>query len=159
MEKVQNHIFRFLDIFYPIFKPFFNKQTYHYLACGGASTLFGLFVYYATYHYALNKEELELSFITFKPHIATLFITTIITFPIGFFLTKYIVWTESNIPGKKQLFRHFLFVILSTILNYWLLKLLVEVVGWWAMPSQVITIIIIVILSYLTQKYISFRKD
>ncbi len=158
MESIRQFIFSFLDFFYPIFRPFMKKQIYYYIACGGGSTLLGLFIYFYIYHYALNKQELNIFFLTFKPHIATLFITTLITFPIGFFLTKYIVWSDSNIPGKKQLFRHFTFVILSTFLNYWMLKLFVEVFQWWAMPSQIITITFIVILSYLTQKYISFKK-
>ncbi len=158
MEKVQQFIFRFLDIFYPLFKPFFKKQTYHYLACGGGNTIFGLFLYYICFHYVVKKEDLHLYLITLKPHIGAMFLTTLITFPIGFFFTKYIVWHDSNLPGKKQLFRHFNFVVFATFLNYGLLKIFVELLHWWAMPSQIVTIFIIVIFSYLTQKYVSFRK-
>lgn len=158
MEKVQQFIFRFLDIFYPLFKPFFNKHTYHYLACGGGNTIFGLFLYYFTLHNFLHQEPLDLHFFVLKPHIASMFITTIITLPIGFFFTKYIVWNESNLSGKKQLFRHINFVIFAIFMNYGLLKLFVDLFGWWAMPSQIVTTIIIVVFSYLTQKYISFRN-
>lgn len=158
MEKAQQIIFRFLDIFYPLFKPFLKKQTYHYLACGGGNTLFGLFLYYICLHYIFKQQPVDLYLITFKPHIASMFFTTLITFPIGFFFTKYIVWSDSNLPGKKQLFRHFNFVIFATFLNYGLLKMFVDFFHWWAMPSQIITITIIVIFSYITQKYISFRK-
>lgn len=158
MEKIRYFIIHFLDIFYPLFKPFFNKQTYYYLACGGGNTVFGLFLYYFCYHTVFEKQPFFFLFVTFKPHIASLFLTTLITFPIGFFLTKYIVWSDSNLSGKKQLFRHFNFVIFATFLNYGLLRFFVDFLNWWAMPSQILTTTIIVIFSYLTQKYISFKK-
>jgi len=157
-EKVQRLIITLLDIFYPIFKPFFNKQTYYYLACGGGNTLFALVLYYLFYNNLLHQEDLNLHIITFKAHMASLFFTTTITFPIGFYLTKYIVWSDSNLETKKQFFRHFAFLIFGTVLNYFLLKLFVEILEWWAMPSQILTTVIIVIFSYLTQKYISFKK-
>ena len=156
-EKLQKLIISLLDIFYPIFKPFFNKQTYYYLACGGGNTVFALVLYYFCYHNILDQKELDLVIIKFKPHMASLFMTTVITFPIGFYLTKFIVWSESNLSTKKQFIRHFAFLIFGTILNYGLLKLFVEYLNWWAMPSQILTTIIIVIFSYLTQKYISFK--
>ena len=157
-EKVQKLIITLLDIFYPIFKPFFNKQTYYYLACGGGNTLFALVLYYLIYNNLLHQEDLNLYIITFKAHMASLFLTTAITFPIGFYLTKFIVWSDSNLETKKQFFRHFAFLIFGTLLNYFLLKLFVEILEWWAMPSQILTTVIIVIFSYLTQKYISFKK-
>jgi len=157
-EKVQKLIITLLDIFYPIFKPFFNKQTYYYLACGGGNTLFALVLYYLIYNNLLHQEDLNLYIITFKAHMASLFLTTVITFPIGFYLTKFIVWSDSNLETKKQFFRHFAFLIFGTVLNYFLLKLFVEILEWWAMPSQILTTVIIVIFSYLTQKYISFKK-
>ncbi len=163
MGKIRDFIYRFLDIFYPLFKPFFNKQTYHYLACGGGNTILGLALYYYSYHEIFHKNTVDikvfnLGFLHIHAHIAALFTTSFITFPIGFILTKYIVWSDSTLPGKKQLFRHINFFIFASFLNYALLKLFVDFLNWWAMPSQILTTVIIVIFSYLTQKYISFKK-
>jgi putative flippase GtrA len=158
MKKIQPYIFCFLDFFYPMAKPFFPKQTYYYLACGSFGTLLGLLVYGISYHFILNMQPLDLGFYTFSAHIASLFITTLTTFPVSFLLTKFIVWSDSNLASKKQLFRHFNFLIFSTLLNIVLLKLLVDYFKWWPMPSQIVTTIIIVIFSYLTQRFISFKK-
>jgi putative flippase GtrA len=157
MEKLRTKIFFVLDIFYPLFKRFFNKQTYHYLACGGSNTLFGLFIYYFCYHTILNKQVVNLYLFSLKPHIASFFVSFLVTLPIGFFLSRYVVWSESTTPGKKQLMRHVAFVILSVFMNYGLLKLFVDYLSWWAMPSQLLTTTIIVIFSYITQRYISFK--
>lgn len=157
MEKIQHLIWRFLDFFYPMFKSFFNKQTYYYLACGGTNTLAGLVMYYVFYHYVLGKSILNLGFIAFESHIAAFILSFAITFPTGFFLSRYIVWGESQLRGRIQLFRHLIFVVISVFMNYGLLKLFVDFLGWWAMPSQILTTIIIVIFSYISQKYISFK--
>jgi putative flippase GtrA len=158
MEKIQQFIIRFLDFFYPLFKSFFNKQTYYYTACGGANTLFGFVVYYLIYHNYLHKENFHFFILTFEPHIASIFLTTSITFLPGFFLTKYIVWSESSLSTKKQFFRHLNLVIIFSFINYGLLKLFVDSLGFWAMPSQILTTVIIIVFSYLSQKHISFKK-
>ena len=158
MEKVQQFIFRILDIFYPLFKPFFNVQTYRYLACGGGNTIFGLAVFYYCDHEIFKKQNFDIGFIVLSPYVASMFLTTLITFPTSFFLTKYIVWSDSNLAGKKQLFRHFNFVIFAIFMNYGLLKLFVGQFNWWHMPSQILITIIIVVFSYLTQRFVSFKK-
>lgn len=157
-DKLIKLITTILDFFYPIVKPFFDKQTYYYLACGGGNTLFALLIFYLNYHYVFKMKVVDLGFYTFEPYTLSMFTTTAITFPIGFYLTKYIVWSESNLETKKQFFRHFVFLIIATVMNYGLLKLMIEIFGWWAMPSQIFTTVIIVIFSYLTQRFISFKK-
>ncbi len=157
MKSIAQGITRILDFFYPIFERFFPKQTYYYLACGGSNTVFGLFLYYVFYHYVFEKETWDLGFYAIKSHIAAFILSFASTFPIGFYLSKYVVWNDSNVKGRIQLFRHFIFVVISVFMNYGLLKLFVEILGWWAMPSQIITTIIIVIFSYVTQRFITFK--
>ncbi len=157
-KKITALFINFLDLFYPIVKPFMDKQTYYYLACGGGNTLFALFLFYVNYHYIFKMKVVDLGFYAFEPYTLSMFATTAVTFPIGFLMTKYIVWSDSTLETKKQFFRHFVFLIVATVLNYLLLKLMVEVLNWWAMPSQILTTIIIVIFSYLTQRFISFKK-
>jgi putative flippase GtrA len=151
-------ISQILDFFYPLVKKIMPKQTYYYAACGGFNTLLGFVIYYLTFHYFLEKKDLDLGFYAFKPHIASFFISFGFTFPIGFLLSKYVVWSESDLKGKKQLGRHLFLLVLFVLINYLLLKLFVEVFMWWPMPSQIFTTSIILVLSYLSQKHYSFRK-
>jgi len=157
MKQFALFITKILDFFYPLFKRFMDKQTYYYAACGGGNTVLGFILYYFSFHYWLDKTDLDLGFYAFKPHIAAFFISFGLTFPSGFFLSKYVVWNDSYLKGKQQLVRHFLLVILFVFINYGLLKLFVEVFNWWPMPSQILTTSIIVIFSYLAQKYYSFK--
>lgn len=157
--KLQDYIINFIDIFYPMFKQFMDKRKYHYLVCGGSNTVFGLVMYYYADHFLVQKHDFYLGFITLKPHIASLAFSIITSFPTGFLMNRFIVWHDSTLSTFKQLYRHFSFVILFSIINYILLKLFVEVFGWWDFPSQFFTTCIIVVFSYLSQKHISFKKS
>lgn len=157
MEKSSNFIVKLLDVFYPIFKKLMPKQTYYYAVCGGGNALLSFIIYFFAYHNLLHKQDLDLGFYAMKPHIASYFISFLSTFPIGFLLSKYVVWPSSNLKGKHQLFRHLLSVVIFVVLNYLILKLFVEVFMWWPLPSQILTTTIIIVFSYLSQKYYSFK--
>ncbi|MBS1927987.1 MAG: GtrA family protein [Chitinophagaceae bacterium] len=145
-----------LDIFYPPFRKLMPLQTFRYAACGGINTVIGLLVYFIGYRYVFEKEIFDFGFFAFKPHVAALFLSFVVSFCLGFLLNKFIVFTSSTLRGRIQLFRYGFSFVVNLIINYLLLKLLVEVIHWPAMLSQVITTIIIVTISYLSQKHFSF---
>lgn len=155
-KKTAQSLRKFLNIFYPLVNKIMDKQTYYYLACGGSNTIFGLVIFYICENYLFHQKSVNFG-ITIHAHIAAFIISFCITFPIGFYTSKYVVWDDSELTGKKQLFRHLTFVIVSVFMNYGLLKLFVEHFNWWPFPSQFLTTSIIVVFSYITQKFISFK--
>ncbi len=146
-----------LDLFYPPFKRLMPLQTFRYAACGGANTLLGLSIYWVSLHYIFNNDVFYIGIAAFKPHNASLFLSSCIVFCVGFLLNKYIVFVASNLRGRVQIFRYFLSFFLNLVVNYFILKLLVEVFLWPPFLSQLITTCIIIAMSYLTQKHFTFR--
>ncbi len=146
-----------LDFFYPPFQKLMPLETFRYAACGGMNTVLGLFVYFVGYQYVFARKNFDFGFFAFKPHIAAMFLAFCFSFSFGFLLNKFIVFTGSNLKGRIQLFRYFLSFSFNLIINYLLLKLLVEMFLWNALLSQVITTCIIITISYLTQKRFSFK--
>lgn len=147
-----------MDFFYPIFKPFLSRQNYYYAAVGGSNMVLDLILYFTSYNFIFKKEVLQITEkIAFEPYIAAFIFAFIFTFPLGFALSKYIVWSESNIRGRIQLFRYFLLVLSNIFLNYILLKFFVEICHFYPTVSKLLTIIIVVTFSYLTQKHFTFR--
>jgi len=135
-----------------------NKQTFHYAACGGINMFMDLLLYFVAFNFIFKKEVVQLTpSIAFEPYIAAFLFSFIITFPTGFLLSKYVVWTESNIRGRIQLFRYFLLVLMNLLLNYALLKIFVEVFHIFPTVSKFLTIVIVVTFSYLTQKHFTFK--
>lgn len=132
-------------------------QMFRYAACGGGNTLFNIFIYFITYNFVLQKKIIEAGPIAISPHIGAFLIAFCITFPIGFYLSMYVVFQGSYLKRRIQLFRYFMVAILCILLNYFLLKFFVEVLGWYPTPSLVITTGIVIFFSYMAQRYFSFK--
>ena len=147
-----------IDAFYPPFRRLMPLQTFRYAACGSGNTLMGLTIYSLSFHHVFIRENVEVGFLVLKPHNAALFVSFLSTFVVGFFLNKYVVFTSSIMRGRIQLFRYFLSFFVNLVLNYFLLMLFVELWHLDAFLAQVITTIIIITLSYLTQKHFTFRN-
>ena len=159
-NRVRESIFSVLDIFYPLFKRFMPLQTYHYAACGGSNTLFNIFLYHMFYNYVLHKQVLHVGILAFKPHVAAFIMAFFITFPIGFYLSMYVVFQGSYLRRRIQLVRYFLVAMACVGLNYVLLKFFIETLGWHEHPtlSLIATAVIVVLFSYFSQRFFSFRS-
>ncbi|MGB4844121.1 MAG: GtrA family protein [Ferruginibacter sp.] len=153
----KNRIISFIDFFYPPFRKLMPEQTFRYAVCGGGNTVLGLLIYFISYQFIFEKQNFDFGFFAFKPHIAALFVSFCINFVVGFVLMKFVVFVDSNLKGRIQLFRYFLSFAFNLVLNYLLLKLFVEVLFMNALLSQFITTCIVVTISYLSQKHFSFR--
>jgi putative flippase GtrA len=158
LHTARDFLLPIIDFFYPPFKRLMDLQTFRYAACGGANTLLGLVLYAIGFHYVLHEQTLHLGFYAFKAHVAALFMSFCVVFPIGFFLMKYVVFSNSFLKGRVQLFRYFLQYLFSLMLNYILLKIFVEIFHIYAVLSQVITTVIVILFSYLVQKNYTFRS-
>ncbi len=133
------------------------EQTFRYAACGGMNTVIGLTIYFICYQYVFKGENFDTGFYVLKPHNAALFVSFCINFVIGFILMKFVVFVDSNLRGRIQLFRYFVSFSVNLVLNYFLLKLFVEVLIMNALLAQFITTCIVVTVSYLSQKHFSFK--
>jgi putative flippase GtrA len=154
-----NFIISAIDLFYPPFRKFVSRQTFRYLACGGGNTLLDILLYFISYNYILQKKVVDLGFTAVSPHIGAFIIAFCISFPLGFWLMRSIVFTDSTLRGRVQLFRYFLLVAICIMMNYVFLKLFVEQWGIYPTPSKMLTTIIVVSFSYLTQKHFTFRVE
>lgn len=148
-----------VDFFYPPFKPFMNLQTYRYAACGGGNTAFNIFLFFITHNFILRNKVLHLGSIAISSHIAAFLIAFCITFPIGFYLSMFVVFHGSYLRKRIQLIRYFAVAIACILLNYVLLKLFVDVWHWYPTPSLMVTTAVVVTFSYLSQKHFSFKKE
>jgi len=154
---VRQFIIKLVDFFYPPFKRLLPLHTFRYAACGGANVLLDIALFFVFFHYVYQKQVLDLGFIAFKPHIASFLSSFVITFPIGFLLSKYIVWTGSTTRGHVQLFRYFLIVMVNLLLNYVLLKLFVEILQFYPTIAKILTTVVVVIFSFFSQKHFTFK--
>jgi putative flippase GtrA len=154
---IAKNIVAFIDLFYPFFKKIMPLQTFRYAACGGANMVNGFVTFTTIFHLLLPLHVVKLAGFAFEPYSIALIISSCWVFLVGFFLNKYIVFTNSNLASRVQLFRYFLSFFSNLIINYVLLKALVAYANLYPVLAQVIVMAIIVTISYFTQQYFTFK--
>ncbi|HEY6505593.1 MAG TPA: GtrA family protein [Chitinophagaceae bacterium] len=159
IHSARDLILPVIDFFYPPFRRLMNLQTFRYAASGGGNTLLGFLVYFVSYTYIFAEKEFHFGIYAFKAHVAALFVSFCITFPIGFFMSKYVVFSDSKMKGRIQLFRYFMICMFNLALNYILLKIFVEQFHIYPVLAQVFTTSIVILFSYLAQRHFSFKAD
>lgn len=157
VKNIRDLIISLVDFFYPPFRKMMDLQTFRYAACGGGNTLLGIFIYFISYNFILQKEIVYTPLIAISPHIAAFLLEFCIIFPLGFFLMKYVVYRESNLKGRVQLARYFTQILVCLLLNYVCLKIFVEYIGIYPTPAKMLTTIIVIVFSYVTLKHFTFR--
>ncbi len=157
IHSARDFILPIIDFFYPPFRRLMNLQTFRYAASGGGNVLLGFLIYFVSYKYIFSEKQFDFGFYAFKGHIAALFLSFFITFPVGFFMSKYVVFSDSNMKGRIQLFRYFMVCMFNLLLNYLLLKVFVERLKIYPVLAQILTICIVVVFSYLAQRNFSFK--
>ena len=138
---------------------FMPLETFRYGVSGGVNTSLDIFLYFLTYNFILKKKIVYLKIISISPYIASFLIVFPVTFTTGFLLSKYITFTKSELHGRIQLLRYGLTVLVCIFLNYVLLKLFVEFCGLYPTPSKILTTGVVVIYSYFSQKYFTFKTE
>ncbi|MBO7458037.1 MAG: GtrA family protein [Paludibacteraceae bacterium] len=165
MNKLAQIITKIIDFFYRPFRNIMSEQLFRYAACGGGNLVLDWVLYFLIYNFVIGHELVNLQFTIYNlqfaqaitPHIATLCIVFPITLLTGFWLQKYVTFTQSNLHGARQLARYISIVALNLAINYFGLKLCVEIWGWYPTPSKIFITLITVAISYFGQKYYSFR--
>lgn len=154
---IRDRILHFVDFFYPPFRRIFPLQTFRYAVCGGSNVLLDIFLFYVSYNFILHQQPLDLFFLVVKAYNAALIMAFCVTFPLGFILSKYVVFQDSYLRGHVQLFRYGLVVAINLFLNYAIINILVQYLHFYPTVSKITATAIIVTFSYLSQKHFTFR--
>ena len=168
MNRLAQILTKIIDFFYPPFRKIMSEQLFRYAACGGGNLVLDWVLYFLIYNFVIGHDLVYLTLpfregagvgLCLTPHIATLCIVFPITLLTGFWLQKYVTFTGSNLRGIRQLGRYILIVFINLAINYFGLKLCVEILGWYPTPSKMFITLITVAVSYLGQKHFTFAKQ
>jgi putative flippase GtrA len=157
--KVKEIIDRVVSWFYlPLFKKFIPYKTFQYAACGGGNTVFDILLFATLYNFIFEKENIDLGFITISPYIAAFLIVFPVTLFTGYWLMNNVVFHGSPLKGHTKMGRYFLVVCTNIVINYAGLKFFVEQFHFYPTPSKILVTIICTLLSYVFQRYFTFRN-
>jgi putative flippase GtrA len=156
-DWISTTILNIIDLFYPLFKKLMPLQTFRYAACGGGNTILDISIFIICHDYIFKGLPIQIGWLPISAHIASFLVAFSITFPIGFYLSRYVVFQETDTRKTEQLIKYLSVVMFCLVLNYGFLKLFVEVFMWHPLPSKLLTTVFVVSFSYLSQKNFTFK--
>jgi putative flippase GtrA len=134
-------------------------QTFRYAACGGGNTLLDITLFYLSYHFLFKEQIVHTPIIPLQPYTAAFMVSFSITFPLGFYMSRNIVFPGSTLRGRIQLFRYFMMVLICIGLNYIFIKLFVEQCHLYPTVAKILTTFIVVAFSFIGQKNFTFKVE
>lgn len=167
MQTLSQIIGKIIDFFYRPFASYIPHQLFRYAACGGGNMVLDWVLYFVVYNFIVGHELIYINLSSIHPLLSTLCLTPhimslLIVFPItlltGFWLNKYVTFTQSSLRGYNQLLRYILIVAINLLVNYFGLKFFVEICAFYPTPSKMLITIVTVAISFFGQKYFSFKK-
>jgi putative flippase GtrA len=157
LNYLRNFVLSIINWFYRPFKSFIPAETFRYAFSGGINVSLDIFLFFVCYNFILKKQIVNFGFISISPHIASFLFVFPVTFTVGFLLSRYITFTDSELHGRVQLFRYALTVAGAILINYVFLKIFVEYLYIWPTISKIFTTVIVVAYSYMLQRHFTFK--
>ena len=159
LSKARHIIVGFIDFFHRPFARIIPTQTFRYLACGGANTVLNILIDYVAFNFVFHRQNIPIfGGMSIAPEVGAWLIAFSISFPAGFILSRHVVFPESNLHGKIQLFRYALVTISFIILTYLLIKVFSIYLPMVYQTVRYTAICIITaVLSYISQRKFTFK--
>jgi len=157
ITAIRHNVLQFIDFFHKPFAKWIDTKTFRYIVCGGSNTVLDILIYFISYHYVFHELDVHVGSLIITAPIAAFMVSFSISFPSGFVLAKYIVFPESNLHGRIQLFRYAVLVASCILLNYLFIKFFVVICGMFPTPSKICTAAIVAVYSYISQRNFTFK--
>lgn len=157
LRRIRQIIFAVIDFFHQPFARWIDKRTFRYLSCGGSGAVLNIGVYYLAYHFLFHEEDVVMQFMVVRSAIAAAIVAFCISTPYGFLMSRYIVFQESNLKGRVQLFRYLLTVAACAVLTYFFVPFFHYTCGIYATVSNILTNVIVAFFSYAVQRFFTFK--
>ncbi|KXK45983.1 MAG: phenylalanine 4-monooxygenase [Bacteroidetes bacterium OLB10] len=99
-----------------------NLKVVRYFFSAASATVVDVVIYFLAFNYIYHKEDIHLPFYTFSAPTASLALSYTCGLITNFFLTKNLVFKESDLKGHHQFLRFVLVAIGVLFLNYVLMN-------------------------------------
>ncbi len=136
----------------------FENKIIRYFFSAGIATGVDVAVYFMAFNFIYEKQDIHLfNLLVLSAPTGSLILSYTCGLVTNFLITKYLVFTESDLRGIHQLARYVLVAVLILMLNYFFMSFLIKILEWYPTLSRVVSAITIGLLSFVIHKFYSFR--
>ena len=153
-----NKIWSVLHFFHKPFSKLLSQQQFRYLACGSFIALLDIAMFVCLNDFILHQSPVLIAGYKIESYYFAAWALWPIGFLFGFMSSKYVVFPGSHLPHGTQLFRYLMLVILCFFLTNVLLNFFIGQCHFYPLISKTSTTIIVALVSYLLQRFFTFKK-
>lgn len=135
-----------------------DNKIIRYFFSAGIATGVDVFIYFIAFNFIYEKQDIHLfNLLVLSAPTGSLMLSYTCGLVTNFLITKYLVFTESDLRGIHQLVRYVLVALLILMLNYFFMSFLIKILNWYPTLSRVVSAITVGLLSFVIHKFYSFR--
>ncbi|OAQ41918.1 hypothetical protein A5893_02020 [Pedobacter psychrophilus] len=138
---------------------FFQNKIVRFFFSAGIAMLVDVAVYFITFNFIFINDVVMIFGHPNKSHNVALLISYSCGVVINFLLTKYAVFSDSNLASRKQFLRFSFIAFLGFFGNYALLRFFVEVCNIAPTLARVASALSLGVSSYYIHKFFTFKID
>jgi putative flippase GtrA len=139
-------------------KKVFQFKLIRYGMAAGIATVVDVSIYFIAFNYIFKKQDIHLmQFLVLGAPTASLVLSYSCGLITNFTITKYFVFTESDLRGHHQLMRYVMVAVLVLFLNYGFMSFLIRTMEWFPTIARATSAIVIGFISFAIHKVFSFK--
>lgn len=129
-----------------------------YGIAAAVATVVDVFIYFIAFNFIYRKQDLHLfNFMVLSAPTASLILSYSCGLLTNFTITKYFVFTESDLRGHHQLMRYIMVAVLILFLNYAFMSFLIKTLDWYPTIARATSAVTVGMLSFIIHKAFSFK--
>ncbi len=134
-----------------------NLKVVRYFFSAASATVVDVMIYFLAFNYLYHKKDIHLPYYTLSATTASLMISYSCGLLTNFFLTKTLVFKESDLKGHHQFLRFLMVALGVLLLNYFFMRFLIRQMEWYPTIARAFSAVSIGLLSFVVHKSFSFR--
>jgi putative flippase GtrA len=139
-------------------KKVFQFKLIRYGMAAGIATFVDVSVYFIAFNYIFKKQDMHfIPFLVLSAPTVSLILSYSCGLITNFSISKYFVFTESDLRGHHQLMRYVMVAVLILFLNYGFMSFLIKGLYWYPTIARAVSAVIVGLLSFVIHKSFSFK--
>lgn len=138
-------------------KKLYHSKLIRYFVSAGTATGVDVLSYFLAYNFLFKKEGLPVAGIVITAPTLSLAVSYTLGLLTNFMMTKHLVFFESDLHTRKQLFRYVIVALLVLFLNYVLMTFLIRQANWYPTIARACSAVVVGLISFVVHKFFSFR--
>lgn len=136
----------------------FRHKIIRYGLAAAIATAVDITIYFLAFNFIFKKQDVNFfNFLVVSAPTVSLVISYTCGLFTNFTITKYFVFTESDLRGHHQFLRYLMVAVLILFLNYSFMSFLIKGLQWYPTVSRAVSAIVVGFVSFAIHKTFSFK--